>query len=413
MRLRVSRYLRPVLLFLFAVFAFFSASSIAVAQSAFGLALICFVILAISERHNPFVGPLRWFYLLVGIYVAWLFLSAAFSDTPLQSMLNLREEWLFLIIPVGIYMFQDERRGDRLILVLMAGVTLASLNGIVQRFTGVDWILGRQLHTVGEDFRSCGFFSYPLTYGNYMATAALFCLGYALSSFGRSRGWRRAFLVTVALLALLATALANSRGPILALGVGLLVFGVVLHKARYALVTLLVAVMVWVAASPDIAAQFRERLRTDVQLENVGGRLFIWNNSLKIIRDHPVTGIGRGNFELEYARLLPDDISDDYKLTHAHCDVLDIAATAGIPGTAFYIALWCFTMVFLWRGIRSKRLSERYRGFCLAAFLASAAFFVTSLTEATFADEEVRQLLMFTWAAGLSGRYEGRAECDL
>jgi hypothetical protein len=45
-----------------------------------------------------------------------------------------------------------------------------------------------------------------------------------------------------------------------------------------------------------------------------------------------------------------------------------------------------------------------------ASLLGSAAFAVTSLFEATFADEEVRQLLMFVWALGLASVYQERPE---
>jgi len=37
---------------------------------------------------------------------------------------------------------------------------------------------------------------------------------------------------------------------------------------------------------------------------------------------------------------------------------------------------------------------------------------VSSLTEATFADEEVRQLMMFIWAAGLSVWYNEPASSE-
>ncbi|MCH7689568.1 MAG: hypothetical protein IIA17_00810, partial [candidate division Zixibacteria bacterium] len=49
----------------------------------------------------------------------------------------------------------------------------------------------------------------------------------------------------------------------------------------------------------------------------------------------------------------------------------------------------------------NSQISRSKRIFCAAAAVGSIAFFMTSLTEATFSDEEVRQLLMFVWAAGL------------
>ena len=82
------------------------------------------------------------------------------------------------------------------------------------------------------------------------------------------------------------------------------------------------------------------------------------------------------------------------------------AAIAGIPGLLLYLGVWCSVILCFWRGY-SIANPPHYRGLCLAAFLASLVFMVSSLTEATFADEEVRQLAMFVWAAGLSVWYKG------
>jgi hypothetical protein len=98
---------------------------------------------------------------------------------------------------------------------------------------------------------------------------------------------------------------------------------------------------------------------------------------------------------------------------HAHNDIFNIAAIAGIPGAIFFVGIWLTLFVYLVR-MRRKYLRaqihnpaawERLR-FCTASLLGSAVFFVSALTEATFADEEVRQLLMFVWAAGLWTTYK-------
>ena len=55
--------LQTALFFFFALFIFASTFSIALAQTALGLALVTFIVTIIRDRYNPFVRNLRWFYL--------------------------------------------------------------------------------------------------------------------------------------------------------------------------------------------------------------------------------------------------------------------------------------------------------------------------------------------------------------
>ena len=62
-----------------------------------------------------------------------------------------------------------------------------------------------------------------------------------------------------------------------------------------------------------------------------------------------------------------------------------------------WVSVWWYS----WRAFRSAILTSFDRRVALAAFLGATCFFLTSVTEASFAAESVRQMLMFVWAAGL------------
>jgi len=89
------------------------------------------------------------------------------------------------------------------------------------------------------------------------------------------------------------------------------------------------------------------------------------------------------------------DIPEIRKHAHAHNDLLNVAAVAGIPGALFFLGIWLALFLTLWKGWRAAALENRHRAYLGGAILASAFFFACSFTEAAFADEEVRQ------AAGL------------
>ena len=131
---------------------------------------------------------------------------------------------------------------------------------------------------------------------------------------------------------------------------------------------------------------------------------------MKVIGENPVVGVGVGNFRREYITHLRPDIGGNRKLGHAHNDPLNIAAIAGIPGGLIFLSLWAVLFSYLWKGWQRWRTDPVSSPFILGAILASAVFFITSLTEATFADEEVRQMLMFVWSAGLWSWYKNRKD---
>jgi O-antigen ligase len=112
-------------------------------------------------------------------------------------------------------------------------------------------------------------------------------------------------------------------------------------------------------------------------------------------------GVGQGNFKDAYSSHLRPDISESRKHAHAHNDLLNIAAISGIPGAVFSLGMWITVLCYFWKGWRRMRNRGSEAHFMLAALAGSIVFFVSALFEATFADEEVRQMLMFVWAAGL------------
>jgi len=327
-----SRLLCRLIFLSFALFAFCSAFSIAASQMALGVSLVLFLVIAMVDWHRPSAKPLRWFYLSVLLYVVWLFVTALLGATPLRSIFILKEEWLFLIVPIGVYLFRSEKTSEWLLLSLGTGSIIAAVYGVFRFLQDMHWFQA-PLNVEGGSlvYQLSGFFSHSLTYGNYMAVVSLFLLGFTVSSFDRFRGWKKTLLVSSIVLTMIATGLSNGRGPVLALAVGLVAFGLLFQKMRYSLATLLIVILIGSVSSGGLVQRFKEQFHVDTQLRYEGGRLFIWNNSLKVIRDHPLLGVGQGNFRDEYIKYLREDIGEHRKLTHAHSDYLNVAAIAGIP----------------------------------------------------------------------------------
>ena len=400
--------LASAVFFIYALFVFSSSFSIALAQISLGVALLLFLVLIIRDRYQPFVQSLKWFYLAATAYVLWLVLASVAGPTPAESISSIREEWLFLAIPIGVWAFSKQRYRDRLITVLAVAVLILSVYGLVQYLTGANWFRSAPLSVIKTfGYRVQGNFSTRLTFAGYFGTAALFLGGYAAFPGDGVSARRRSLLLIISALAVLAVILTFSRGVILACAVAPVLLGLMLgRKYRLPVLAAIVALFLVVVLVPGVSQRFAGGTANDLNPEYEGSRLFIWNHTLDIIGEHPVLGVGPGNFAREYQSRLRPDIPSYRRLTHAHNDPLNVAAKAGIPGAIIFELMWLAALILFWRGYCDNTRPEADRRICLAALMGSVVFWMASLIEAAFADEEVRQLLMIIWAAGVSVWYK-------
>ena len=397
--------LNDFLFFFYTLFIFSSIFSIAIAQTALGMALIIFLILILYKRFNPFSKELQWFYLSIAIYISWLFISSLMGPSPLESVTKIKEEWLFVAVIIGIYLFKYEKFNDRIITVFSVGIIIVSIYGFIQFFTGIDWFLSRApIPSPTFGYRISGFFSYGVTFGNYFSVAASFLIAYALFGYSTMSVKRRSLILSAGSLAALMTLLTLSRAPILALII-ILVFIFIIIGKRFWKLSLagLVILVTIIIVIPGVSNRFANEFDKEYAGTYEGGRVFIWKNTAKLISDNQVFGVGKGNFKEAYAQYLRDDIDEIRKVSTAHNDFLDIAATTGLPGLLFYILLWLTTMFYFWRNFLIYRRANQnlQSAFIFAAICGSFCFLITSMFHGVFVDDEVRHLLMFIWAFGL------------
>jgi len=401
------------LLFTYSLFIFGSTFSIALAQLSLGASLFLFLVIAIKDRHNPFVAALRPFYIVIAAYIGWLVIASLANHNPLESLIVIREVWLFAAVPIGIYLMQDEKYRRWLVSAFALGVLLVSCYALVQHFTGLNLFRSLLLPDAPDyGYRVQGGFSHRLAFGNYYATASLFCLGLALVQVHKQVGLNRGWFLLAGLVAMVATVLTYSRGPVAGMLVALLITGVILGRRflGYAAAIVGVAMVTVLLMLPGLTGRFTETTVKDLGGVYEGGRVYIWKNSLKIIEDHPLFGVGPENFAEAYEQHLPENIPEIRKHGHAHNDFLHVAAVAGLPGLILFSTMWVVTLGYFWKGWRRREQhpgAGRYFG---AALAASLSFVLGSLSEATFIDEEIRQMLMFVWAAGLWPLYKSQSK---
>ena len=116
-----------------------------------------------------------------------------------------------------------------------------------------------------------------------------------------------------------------------------------------------------------------------ISLEGGSSRIPAWKNTIEMIKDHPIAGVGIGQWQehypLYYDASAPDVIfGDTIRLTKAHNEYLEMFANVGIVG--FLPLLWIFIIVF--KGTWNKLKSNDDRGRVLAISMGMVGFTVVA-----------------------------------
>jgi len=181
---------------------------------------------------------------------------------------------------------------------------------------------------------------------------------------------------------LLAVPVSLSRGGVLSLTLGLLVFALLrvassgatrrlrLSLAAFGSMALLAAVLASVL--PEAA---RVRIGTIVQGGGDGSssyRLGLWRDTLRLAASSPLVGSGLG----AYADAIPrfKTGAGDVRVEHAESDILEVAAETGLAGASLVAAALALVFRVGWRRVRADphRLSRAVRTGGLAALGALA-----------------------------------------
>lgn len=215
---------------------------------------------------------------------------------------------------------------------------------------------------------------------NYFATCLLLVLPMA-AFFMKMKGsrWKRYFCAGSLPIMLVAFTLASSRGGLVGLCIVILymmVYSRQLRSAAIAIGVLLLPMLLFSPASPLLRMlhpSYGDYVGTQVRKE-------FWRVGLDMIANHPLTGIGLGNFTAQSV----SEVAEGFK--GIACNTfLEVAAELGIPGFLAYCAVLGAALFSAGRLRREgKRINDfrlQYIGQAMQAGLlgfAAAAVFVSA-----------------------------------
>lgn len=124
--------------------------------------------------------------------------------------------------------------------------------------------------------------------------------------------------------------------------------------------------------------------QTQVRLNNMfdksyqsnSERILMWKSAWSMFIDHPITGVGLGNYKEEYQGKYISPSAKEREHIHAHNNILHLAAATGLLGVGAYLVMFSY---FLYESFR-KWYHKKTIG-PLIFFLATVGFLIQGVTD--------------------------------
>jgi O-antigen ligase len=322
-------------------------------------------------------------FLPLTVYAAATLVASAFSIDPGVSFWDSRQLLLFLIVPIAYRLLRGERSLKAVDVILTVGA-IHAVYGIVQY--GVF-----NYDNVAQ--RIQGVLSHYMTYSGVIMLVA--CTAAARIMFRKEdRLW--AALIMPALVVALALTLSRNAWVGACAGIGVLFL-----LRDFRLVALLpVALGLFIAIAP---APLTERLYSMFRVDQVRGdsaaalasiesnrdRVAMLRSGVRIVRDHPLTGVGPDMVIQVYPHYR-DPKAVRQLNPHLHNVPLQIAAERGLPT----LAIWIWFVVTLIREFLKRRRTSLYPSLATAGLACGVAMVAAGMFEYNFHDSEFLMLFL-------------------
>lgn len=332
------------------------------------------------------------------IFFAILAIGVAYSEAPGLQGLGMLSGWRkLLLLPLAAAVFDDSAAKRRLVVIFIA---VAAVLAVLSYYS---YAAGRMLIELRDEAPGTIVRNHS-TQGAVFAIGTFACLTLLLHHTVTVR-WQRIALAVCALILAGATIFVTPGRtgyvvlPVCAVALAAGSFrarGVPPRRALLLTLAVVAVLAAALAASPrarlevETGVHEMESYRQEQQITRMGIRLYFWQNAVALIPHHPWFGSGTGSFGKVYADEVRGRAGVAGTLTNdPHNQFLKIAVEQGLVGLAVFLA-------FLWSATR-QRASEPWRMLGLGVL---AAWCVTSLANSHFSTF-TEGTFIYIWAGAM------------
>jgi O-Antigen ligase len=260
------------------------------------------------------------------------------------------------------------------------------------RNLGQEVAQGHVLMSRGRPIRAQGFYDHFVTYADVLVQIGL--LAFAPFLVCPAKKYRQKILIgLVVFLIGAALWLTITRAAMVSFLVGCLLALWIVHGWKVSLLVLpLLAASVIVGS---VLIHERGVTWTDLKSPEAQYRLLMWKDGLRLIRKHPVFGVGMDSIKVEWRRWNIQAYERFPLHGHFHSTPIQIAVERGL--VTFVAWLWLLGAYFrvLWSNLRRARHAHWLaRGLTIGCACAACGFLLGSLLDYSWGDSEV---IMVFW----------------
>ncbi len=364
----------------FLAFAAALQLSIAYSEALLTIAGVLWLVLIIRGRERLEAPAMFW---PLALYAAATLVAACFSLDPRISLPDCKQLLLFFIVPIAYRV----AAGKRALTVIDVLITVGAISAIV----GVAQFGILKYDDLGR--RPQGLLGMYMTYSGQLMFVA--CLAAARILFRKTdRVW--ASLVMPALVVALVATFSRNAWVGACAGIGVLF----LIRDFRLLGLLPVFAALFIAFAPSrltdrLWSTFEVRQHAnasptiEASIQSSRDRVAMLKSGLRIIRDHPWTGVGPDMVRVVYPHYR-DPAAVKQLNPHLHNVPIQIAAERGLPA----LVIWVAFIVMLLRDFIAGRRRATYVSVTTGALAAVVALVAAGMFEYNFGDSEVLMLFL-------------------
>lgn len=335
---------------------------------------------AFRRRENGIASPFTLAFLSFFLFAS---ISAVVAPVSTGAVLALTRfsGYFLLVFVVGRSIKSKSELNKVIVSMVIAGV-VSAMYGIYQYMQpdeGTFYDYSMKGLDGGSVARVSSTFGNPNFYAEYL----VLLIPVAVALFITSRSALRKTLAGVAVALFIGNLmLTYTRGSWLAVGGGMALMSIV--ASTWSIWVYLVSLGLSLVLTPGVAARLASI--ADIAEGTAGFRIRLWNIAMGIIQDHPLVGIGIGNFYEAFTGYVfkHPELSVGWVTYGAHNSYLTIWAETGIFGIVSFIAIILVSLKFGIYLIKVKR-DDRYMFWFGLAFLSSiTGFALNGLTSNNF-----------------------------
>lgn len=324
------KHINTILIFLFLISSFISIAS---GNIFLGILVLCFFIKAYKKKAN-IDSECKKYFIAIGLFTLTMLLSALFSGDIMYGLNRWADMWIWRFMPfiVVIFLLNNYVDAKKVMITAFIGITVTSVYAVYQGLSGMS--------------RANGFYGHPMTLGGWLC---IFLPLLLIEFFERKLLGKYYWLVGLAFLICGAGLVFNAtRGAWLAVGVictVLLIYYMFKSKRNLTVSIIFIALISTVLVNDP---KFMHRLDTIADFDKYQSnteRILIWQSAWNMFKDHPILGVGLGQYTENYQQKYISPQAKEPNLTHAHNNFMQMLAENGIVGFGGFIIMFGYIIL--------------------------------------------------------------------